>query len=238
MSNSPASSHGLSLQILMVEDHEDLREMFIEFLGRMGHAVIGCSVAEELDEHLTIKMPDLLILDLILPGEDGYSIAKRIRQAHPDLYILMLTARTAIVDRVQGYVCGADIYLTKPVDPEELAVVVGNIARRLRSEQQGCDQLCIDTNSLELSGPDGTQVLMPVELKLIKCLAEANEQQLPYWRLHEILELEIDEKGKHALEARISRLKKKLHSVGSEKPALKSIWKEGYRLCTGVRFLT
>lgn len=224
------------LKIAVVEDHEDLRELFVDFIAGMGHRVFGCSLAEELDEHLGTETPDLIILDLNLPGEDGYSIARRIRAAHPGMYILMLTARAAIADRMRGYVDGADIYLTKPVSPHELAIVVENIERRLaHTLDQGC-RLSVNTSSLELRGPISSQVLMPQEFQLLKGLAEAPERQLPYCRLLEILELKLDDKGKHTLEVRISRLKKKLHAVGGDQPAIKSIWKEGYRLCVAVRF--
>jgi DNA-binding response OmpR family regulator len=178
----------------------------------------------------------LLILDLNLPSEDGYSISKRIRLVHPGLYILMLTARTAITDRVRGYTSGADIYLTKPVTPDELAVVVDNISRRIRHvAAEGC-QLSVNATSLTLTGPNGSQILMPAELQLLKGLGEAPERELPYWRLHDLLEIDLDDKGKHTLEVRISRLKKKLHSVGAAQPAIKAVWKEGYRLCVRVRF--
>ncbi len=236
MSPRSPSNPDVALKIAVVEDHDDLRELFVSFVGGMGHQVVGCALADELDEYLGSETPDLLILDLNLPGEDGYSIARRIRAAHPGMYILMLTARAAIADRMRGYVDGADIYLTKPVSPHELAIVVENIERRLaHTLDQGC-QLSVNTGSLELRGPISSQVLMPQEFQLLKGLAEAPERQLPYCRLLEILELKLDDKGKHTLEVRISRLKKKLHAVGGDQPAIKSIWKEGYRLCVAVRF--
>jgi DNA-binding response OmpR family regulator len=236
MRNTPSSESDLPLKIAIVEDHEDLREQFVEFLAGLGHAVIGVSIAEELDDHLAKETPELLILDLNLPGENGYSVSQRIRQAHPGLYILMLTARITIADRVRGYGSGADIYLTKPVTPDELALVVDNISRRIRQAAAEDCQLSVNAASLTLTGPNGSQVLMPAELQLLKGLAEAADRELPYWRLHDLLGIEFDEKGKHVLEVRMARLKKKLHNAGAAQPAIKAVWKEGYRLCVAVRF--
>lgn len=83
------------LKIAVVEDHEDLRNLFVGFLNGQSHDVAGFSCADELDEHLADNAVDLMILDLNLPGEDGFSIAQRFRAVHPDLHIIMLTARTA-----------------------------------------------------------------------------------------------------------------------------------------------
>lgn len=226
-----------SLTIAIVEDHADLRELFVDFLSSMGHDVMGFAIADDLDPYLRHQTPDLLILDLNLPGENGYSIARRMRAAHPDMHILMLTARSAAEDRIQGYVSGADNYLTKPVSPSELAVVVQNITRRLKTVRQSAVHISVNTVCLELSGPAGNLTLMPPEMLLLKGLAQAPQQQLAYWRLQELLQLEMSEKSKASLEVRVSRLKKKLHTVGAPQPAIKSLWKEGYRLCVPVQLL-
>ena len=236
MSPRSPSNSDVALKIAVVEDHDDLRELFVSFVGGMGHQVVGCALADELDEYLGSETPDLLILDLNLPGEDGYSIARRIRAVHPGMYILMLTARSTIEDRMRGYVDGADIYLTKPVSPHELAIVVENIERRLGHASDLGGQLSVNMSNLELRGPKSSQILTPPDFQLLKGLAEAPERQLPYCRLLEILALDLDDRGRRTLEVRISRLQKKLHAVGGDQPAIKSIWKEGYWLCVAVRF--
>ena len=125
MPSSPAS-----LKIAIVEDHEDLRVLFIDFLREQSHDVTGFCCAEDLDEHLSGQGVDLLILDLNLPGEDGFSIAQRLHHTHPDMYIIMVTAQTAVEDCIKGYASGADLFLLKPVSPFELRAKVGNVARR------------------------------------------------------------------------------------------------------------
>ena len=79
--------------------------------------------------------------------------------------------------------------------------------------------------------------LTPPEVLLLKNLAEAPGCKLAYWRMLELLQMELDDNGKGALEVRVSRLKKKMHEVGAPEPAIKSLWKEGYQLCLPVQLL-
>lgn len=222
------------LKIAVVEDHSDLRELFIDFLRGGGHDAAGFTCADELDEHIADAALDLLVLDLNLPGEDGFSIAQRLRAAHPELNIIMLTARTAVEDRIKGYASGADIYLTKPVTPPELGAAIGSIVRRVEASQLRMVRLVLDTASLRISGAAGTTSLSLPEVHLLKGLAEAPGRRLDYWRLQELLQLEPDEKGKAALEVRVSRLKKKLREAGASEPAIKPLWKKAYQLCVPV----
>jgi DNA-binding response OmpR family regulator len=223
-----------SLNIALVEDHADLRDLFIDFLSDEGHTVTGFPCADELDEFLPDHHVDLLVLDLNLPGEDGFSIAQRMRLAHPAIYIIMITARTALEDRIRGYSSGADVYLAKPVAPTELGASVGSIARRVRQAQVRSIEISIDTRQMELAGPAARINLTPPEALLLKALAEASGRKLDYWRLYELLQLDATDRSKSMLEVRISRLKKKLHEAGAPEPAIKSLWKTGYQLCVSV----
>ena len=223
-----------SLKIAIVEDHDDLRHLFVDFLTAQSHDVVGFCCADELDEHLADNAVDLMILDLNLPGEDGFSIAQRFRAVHPDLHIIMLTARTAVSDRIKGYASGADLYLSKPVSPAELGAAVGSVARRVKNEVSRRIMLTLDTTHLVLRGGITEVSIGKSEVVLLKGLAEAPGCKLEYWRLLELLKLDPDEKGKAVLEVRVSRLKKKMAEAGAPKPAIKSLWKEGYQLCTAV----
>lgn len=222
------------LKIAVVEDHVDLRDLFVAFLRAKSHDVAGFSCADDLDEHLADNAVDLMILDLNLPGEDGFSIAQRLRSVHPDLHIIMLTARTAVSDRIKGYASGADLYLSKPVSPAELGAAVGSVARRVYNEVNRRTVLTLDTVRLMLRGDKAEIGIGQGEVALLKGLAEAPGHKLDYWRLLELLKLEPDDKSKSALEVRISRLKKKMAEAGAPEPAIKSLWKEGYQLCTAV----
>ncbi|MFZ4479097.1 MAG: response regulator transcription factor [Rhodoferax sp.] len=225
----------VSLKIAVVEDHTNLRELFVDYLNAQAHDAAGFFSADELDEHLVDKSVDLLILDLNLPGEDGFSIARRMCQAHPDLHIIMITARTALADRIRGYASGADLYLSKPVAPAELGAAVSSVARRVQAAANRQSALVLDTARLTLRGDKAEVTLSKSDELMLKGLAEAPGRKLDYWRLLELIDLEPDDKGKSALEVRISRLKKKMVEAGAPDPAIKSLWKEGYQLCLPVQ---
>ena len=222
------------LNIALVEDHADLRELYVDFLRGQGHSVTGFCMADELDDFCAHQHIDLLILDLNLPGESGFDIATRLRAAYPALHIVILTARSAVVDRIRGYASGADLYLCKPITPAELDAVVGSVARRVKDDHAQHIQLSLNLTTAQLCGPARSLALTPPEVTLLKALTEAPDDKLGYWRLQELLALGPDERGKAALEVRISRLKKKLHDVGAPEPAIKAVWKEGYQLCVPV----
>jgi DNA-binding response OmpR family regulator len=224
----------IAIHIAIVEDHDDLRDLFVDFLENVGHIVAGFSCADDLDDYLAAHSVDLIVLDLNLPGEDGFSIAKRLRESHPDLYIIIISARTALDDRIRGYASGADQYFIKPVVPEELIATVGSVARRLQLAQDRQVNLVLDNLRLELAGPIKKISITQPESILIKALAEATGHKVETWRLCELLGLKDDDNNKSVLEVRISRLKKKLHESGAVAPAIKSVRNVGYQLCVGV----
>jgi DNA-binding response OmpR family regulator len=122
------------LNILVVEDHDDLREATVTALDSLGYAAHGADCAETMDEMLSDLSPDVLLLDLNLPGEDGLSIARRLRGALPNMGIIMVTARNQGRDITNGYDSGADIYVTKPTSPEELHAAIQALARRMQPQ--------------------------------------------------------------------------------------------------------
>ena len=235
------------LKILVVEDHDDLRDMTVEVLNLQGHRAIGLPSAEALvDEHgharsdVSANM-DLMIVDLNLPGEDGLSLARRIRAAKPCVGIIMVTARHQASDKVMGYESGADIYLPKPVSPDELVAAVNSLARRLGSAlptppatDTAPPSLRLDIRSLCLYGPLGKMDLSDTESALLVALMQAPGQRLVFWQLLELLSLGLDEHSKTNLEIRIVRLRKKMVTVGAEKTCIRSIRMQGYQLCVAL----
>ncbi len=125
---------GSGLNIIVVEDHDDLREVTVEALRGLGHEARGLACAEALDAALRAAPADLLVLDLNLPGEDGIHLARRVRSARPEIGIIMVTVREQVRSRIEGYASGADLYLTKPTSLEELEAAIGALARRLRAQ--------------------------------------------------------------------------------------------------------
>jgi CheY-like chemotaxis protein len=126
-----ASFSDKSLGIVVVEDHDALRELTLDVLRDQGHKAVGIACAEEMDEAIGGMPVDLLIADLHLPGEDGLSLVRRFRAAQPLAGIILVTASTQVDIKVQGYNDRADIYLPKPVATEELLAAVRSISRRL-----------------------------------------------------------------------------------------------------------
>ena len=219
-----------TIKIAYVEDHKALREVLVGYLNGLGYQAHGFSCAEELDEHFLRQSADLLILDINLPGESGISIAQRYRAAYPDINIIMLTVRGSPTERVNGYDSGADLYIAKPVASEEMGAAVGSIERRIRHRKSASTRPILDTQRLVLAW-SGTEVsLTGVEAALLKALIEAIDNKLDYWRMIELLGMEVTDKSKGTLGVYVHRLNRKLASVGLKDPVIRAVWKEGYQL--------
>ena len=227
------------LNIIVVEDHDDLRDSLVELLQDKGHHTIGLSCAEDMDDKVGKVSIDLLIVDLNLPGEDGYSLTRRFRAAQPKAGIIMVTARHKLADKVQGYESGADIYLPKPVDPEELLAAVNAVARKLPSQQgqtanEAHAALTLHALGMKLEGPLGVEKLNDNEVVIVSALARAPGQRLEAWQLLQTLGQSMDDSSKSSLEVRIVRLRKKMVQVGAEKGCISNVRNVGYQLCTPV----
>ena len=118
------------LSIVIVEDNDDLRELTADALRAQGHQVCALPCAEAVDDALSAAPADVFLIDLNLPGEDGLSLARRIRNAQPLVGIIIISARAELTDKVVGYDSGADVYLPKPVPLEELSAALKSFARR------------------------------------------------------------------------------------------------------------
>ena len=220
-----------ALNIMVVEDHEALREVTVEALSQRGHNVRGVDCAEALPDEPGLFPIDLLVIDLNLPGEDGISLAARIRTAQPDIGIIMVTARNQVRDRAAGYDNGADIYLTKPTSTEELIAAVRALGRRVQPEQANACAYSLGMTSMTLSGPQGKASLSTHEVALLAAFVRAQDQQLETWQLIALTDKEVTEGSKKALEVQIVRLRKKLQQTGATEPTIKSIRGQGYKLC-------
>lgn len=121
--------------IICVDDEEDLREPTAAYLREQGLAVDEADGGAALDGLLARRVPALVVLDVTMPVEDGFSIARRLRAAHDHIGIIMLTARRDVIDRVVGLELGADDYVMKPFDPRELLARIRSVLRRLEAER-------------------------------------------------------------------------------------------------------
>ena len=225
------------IKIAFVEDHRALRDLLSEQLSSQGYQVGSFSCAEELDDYFIHQTADLLILDVNLPGENGFSIAQRYRAAYPEIHIIMLTVRDASAERVTGYGCGADLYIAKPVSPEELCAAVASIERRVRHRDHTEVRPQMNLQRLSLRWQDVELTLTQVEAVLLKGLIEAADNRLDYWRMIELLGMEVTEKSKGTLVVYVHRLNRKLSTLGLTDPAIRSLWKEGYQLTQRISLL-
>lgn len=231
-------THIPSLHILVVEDNDSLREATVEFLQSQGHHATGVVLAEDVDDTPTRDLPDLYLIDVNLPGENGFSLAERIRRSQPLAGIVLVTARGQLNDRLEGYATGADNYLIKPVEKLELLACVNNLARRLKPSREPTSALVLNNAKLLLSGPEAEISLTQGEGLLLAALCRAAGQKLERWQAMQL----IDNKDKGLvtanLEMRISALRKKLSACGAGPDAIRTLRGFGYGLNCQIKVLS
>ncbi len=226
----------LPIKLLVVEDRKSLLEVTVETLATRGYEVIGIDSAEAMDELPANFVADIAILDLNLPGEDGLSLAQRLRRIQPAIGIIMVTARHALAEKLAGYEHGADLYLTKPTAPEELCAAVEALARRLTNRAAPeSPAFSLNTTTGLLSTPQGDLALRASEAALLHALALAPEHTLEFWQALEKLNKPIDGQGKAQLEVVVSRLRSKLIAHGASDTPIRALRGIGYRLSMSLQ---
>lgn len=224
-----------SLHILVVEDNDSLREATVDFLQTQGHHVTGVVCAEEVDATPTRDLPDLYLIDVNLPGEDGFSLANRIRESQPLAGIVLLTARGQLSDRLDGYASGADMYLVKPIEQAELQACLGSLGRRLKTVlHPHPEELVLNTQTLTLSGPLGNTPLTQGEGLLLAALCRAAGRKLERWQAMQLVDAKDKGLVPANLEMRISALRRKLVACGGPDDAIRTLRGVGYALCCPI----
>ena len=226
-----------SLNLVVVEDSDDLRMLLKNALRTEGHHVVALSCAEELEDHSGIDQIDAFLIDINLPGEDGFSLAKRIRHVHTLAGIIMLTARSTLDDKLNGYDCGADIYLTKPVSLPELFAALRSFARRRMATLKQARPDSLVLNKSELHGCEGVVKLTPQETVVLTCMARAPACKLETWQFAELLHMELDEAFKANLAVRMVRLRKKMVDAGAKGTVIESLRNVGYQITTYIEII-
>ncbi len=224
------------LNIIIVEDHRDLRESLSDVMAADGHNAKAFDSAEALWRAGSLDATDIIILDLNLPGEDGISVARRVREDHPDIGIVMLTARGTPEERRTGYDSGADIYLTKPSSAAELSSSVHALARRLSRSQPEPKRLVLDRIAMTLSGPDGAVALTAAEVQLLAAFAGGSDNRLETAQIVRMVG-RSGEVSKATIEVRIVRLRKKLVAAGASGQAINAVRHVGYQLTQRIHIL-
>ena len=222
------------LNLVVVEDNNDLRTLLCKALRKDGHRVTALSCAEELEDQAGSDHADAFLIDINLPGEDGLSLASRVRKAHPLVGIIIVSARSALDDKLSGYDCGADLYLTKPISLPELAAALRSFSRRRMTTLKHLTPEGLTLNKLELQGRQSTVKLTAQEAIVLTALARAPAGRLETWQLADLLGLEVDESFKSSLAVRMVRLRKKLTDAGAEGLVIESLRNIGYQLTTRI----
>ncbi|MEM6410515.1 MAG: response regulator transcription factor [Pseudomonadota bacterium] len=226
--------------ILVCDDEAPLRRMLRDHFEEAGYDVIEAIDAEELRSRLAEEEPDLIILDVRMPGKDGFTALRELRTIHRTP-VIMLTAAADVVDKVIGLEFGADDYLTKPVDLRELQARVKAAIRR--SEVQIIEQeeaeriggtipfgMChLDLDGARLFGPDGTEIpITAMEFSLLKVFAQNRGRTLSRDQLLEQAHDRGWEPFDRSIDLRISRLRRKIEAKPTKPEVIRTVRGIGY----------
>lgn len=231
----------MSQRILVVDDDAELRSLLRSYLGEQGYAVTAVEDGQAMRRSLVASDFDLVILDLMLPGDDGLALCRELR-TRSKIPILMLTARGDELDRIIGLEMGADDYLPKPFHPRELLARIRSILRRLQDLQgeRPARALCfsgwtLDIGQRHLLGADGVAVpLSTGEFRLLQALAENANRVLSRDRLMDVLSGREAGPFDRSVDVMISRLRRRLGDDAREPALIKTIRNEGYLLAAQV----
>lgn len=219
-------------RILIIDDDVNLNALLTEYLQRFGHTLSSATTAAAGRQQLRRELPDLLILDVMLPDTDGLTLCRELR-AEYDVPIVMLTARGETADKVMGLELGADDYVPKPFEPRELVARIQSVIRRVKGRVQTevlvCDGLRLETETrrVELDGNDVE--LTTMEFELLKGLMESRGKVMSRDRLIERLRGINADVYDRSVDMLISRLREKLGD-GPRKPRfIRTVRMGGYQ---------
>lgn len=177
-----------TIRVMIIEDESDLRDTLCRYLEAVGMSVTGAGSAADLDAEMDRALPHVVVLDINLPGESGFTIAARLR-ARSNLGIVLMTARAPKEDRLLGLSIGADHYLVKPVEPEALELIIRNLHRRLASAAPPpADTWTFNANLWTLVAPTGRSInLSKAEFALLAALMTAPGSAISRDRIRKLL---------------------------------------------------
>ena len=225
-------------RILIVDDDRDVRESMGEYLAGHGYEVALADGGEAMRAALKAAVPDVVLLDLNLPGEDGLTLARWLRAQH-DLAIIMVTSAGEVVDRVIGLEVGADDYLAKPFDPRELRARLKSVLRRTRGGAKPAraaagrrvkvGRCTLDLDTHQLTGAKGEDLpLTSMEYDLLRVFAERPNQVLSRDQLLTHTRNREWEPFDRSIDIRIARLRKKIEADPEMPRVIKTVRGAGY----------
>jgi two-component system phosphate regulon response regulator OmpR len=226
-------------RILVVDDDLRLRDLLQRYLGEQGYAVATVSDAAGMDKALGRERFDLMVLDLMLPGEDGLSICRRLRGTRNAIPVIMLTAKGEDVDRIVGLEMGADDYLPKPFNPRELVARINAVLRRraapappgapsaeVETVSFGGMSVNLATRTLERDGKEMS--LTTGEFALLKVLVTHPRTPLSRDKLMELARGREYEVFDRSIDVQVSRLRKMIEPDPAHPAYIQTVWGFGY----------
>lgn len=232
--------------ILIVDDDRQVTSFLGRFFEKNGYRSTAAASSRELFEALEREEADLVVLDLILPDEDGLDAARRIQQTR-DVPIIMLSARNELHDRIVGLELGADDYVTKPYEPRELLARVRSVLRRHRRTPAGSphathatrfrfDNVELDTvRARAVRVSDRTDIgLTSTEFALLKCLVEAGGELVSRSDILDAVYGNSVEITDRAIDAHMVRLRRKLSEAVGDRSVIVTVHGQGYKIGTEI----
>lgn len=220
-------------KIFIADDEKNIRDLLGKFLEDAGHEVRLFENGDSLLTELDNSVPDIVVLDVMMPGIDGFTACSRIRKAHPDITIILLTARDTDADFMTGFMAGCDDYLTKPFSPLKLTLKVNAILSKLGKNEKSTDEmafgdLSLDASSFSCRVLDNELKLTKTEFQVLSLLLSTPEKAVSRDKLLS------DIWGYSEVETRVTddtmkRLRKKLKDAGS-RVHIETIWGFGFKL--------
>ena len=220
-------------QVLVVDDEPTIREIVVRYLQRDGYATLEAADGDRARELVERESPDLVVLDLMLPGTDGLDLCRWIR-SRSSLPVIMLTARGEESDRIVGLELGADDYVTKPFSPRELAARVRTVLRRaeldlVADERLSFDGLVIDSSSREVTRDDEPLPLTAREFDLLWFMASHPRRVFARQQLMQRVWGYSAAVDTGTVTVHMRRLREKIEEDPSRPRHLETVWGVGYR---------
>ena len=223
--------------ILIVDDEPDVREVLEEYFVAHGYAAMGAESAGAARVIAARHPIDLALVDIHMPGEDGLSLARHLRERYARIAIVFLTSAAAVVDRIVGLEMGADDYVTKPFDPRELLARIKSVLRRtsfarradLGAARVRIGRCVLDLAAHRLTDEKGEEVSMsPLEFDLLKALAEHPNRALSRERILNLSRQGDWDPFDRSVDLRIMRLRKKIEPDPEHPRHIKTVRSQGY----------
>jgi DNA-binding response OmpR family regulator len=231
-------------RVLIVDDDRAVRDVLAEYLASHGYEVVQADGGAAMRAALERAVPDIVLLDLGLPGEDGLALARFLRERYT-LGIIMVTGAGEVVDRIVGLEMGADDYIAKPFDPRELRARLRSVMRRLEGRAAAAPvaasdgrvrvgRCLLDLKSHQLFEHDGAEVaLTSMEFELLKVFAEHPNQVLSRDRLLTLTRNREWEPFDRSIDIRIARVRRKIGEDPDNPQTIKTVRGAGYMFVPG-----